>query len=100
MLYRFLCNSTFTLHSHLIKHLNIFHVPKSIDVFKCNKFNYLRIFHSFKNHLNQHKNIQANILLSSNLLLITKPHNISPSEKVIFFLKYNVLLMTLMKVHL
>lgn len=58
----FLCNLTFKFNSHLIKHLNIFHDHKSIDVFKCSELKCFRIFntfHSFKNHLKQHKNFQT-----------------------------------------
>jgi len=72
----FLCNTKFNLKSHLLIHINIFHDPKSIGEFKCNELNCFRIFntfHSFKNHLNQHNDIDTHINtpLSCNLPVIT-----------------------------
>lgn len=72
----FLCNTKFNLKSHLLIHINIFHDPKSIGEFKCNELICFRIFntfHSFKNHLNQHNDIDTHINtpLSCNLPVIT-----------------------------
>lgn len=85
MPYCFMCKSIFRINSHLISHLNIFHDVKSISEFKCLEpgcYRVLSTFHSFKNHIVQHKNVLIENNKPDNLPVSTSKQEYSDSNIV------------------